>query len=84
VVYGPPGSGKTYLMATAVDNIKVLPFFIFGISVRDPDPVGSGPFCEVRIRKFFTGSGSGSDPLKVLIIIRKGDFFSTTFLVQVL
>jgi hypothetical protein len=50
-------------------------------SVGDPDPVGSGPFCRIRIRKFFTGSGSRIrySPLKVLIIIRKGDFFRTTF-----
>jgi hypothetical protein len=29
-------------------------------SVGDPDPVGSGPFCRIQIRKFFTGSGSRS------------------------
>jgi hypothetical protein len=45
--------------------------FIWGFSlvvnsVGDPDPVGSGPFWRIRIRKFRPDldSGSGSDPPK--------------------
>jgi hypothetical protein len=47
--------------------------------IGDPDPVGSGPFC--RIRTFLSHpdpeilSGSGSDPLKVLITNQKRLFF---------
>jgi hypothetical protein len=69
---------------TAVAEIYIEKFGFFGVintSVGDPDPVGSGPFCRIRIRKFFTGSRIRirHPPLKVLIIIRKGDFFTTTF-----
>jgi len=33
--------------------------------VADPDPVGSGPFCRIRIRKFSTGSGSFPSYMKL-------------------
>jgi hypothetical protein len=49
------------------------------ISVGDPDPVGSGPFCRIRSDPdLFAGSGSGNFdriPLKLLIINQKRKFF---------
>jgi hypothetical protein len=52
-------------------GITLLPVLVSS-SVGDPDP------------DLFAGSGSGNfspdpAPLKVLVIIRKGDFFTTTF-----
>ena len=64
------------------NSIFIGGFNLPDVRVADPDPVRSGPFCRIRIRsrirKFSTGSGSGSFPSYIKLyntIICKLSFF---------